>query len=83
MPSRKPKADDPLGIWSDEDETSFKDAEDFNGSDLESQNDEHLEGLTAKVKLLKDVSICSLSPPWLAVSMRHSSMYTDYDWHWE
>lgn len=24
--------------------------------DLESQNDEHLEGLTAKVKLLKDVS---------------------------
>ena len=26
--------------------------------DLEGQNDEHLEGLTAKVKLLKDVSEC-------------------------
>ena len=51
--------------------------------DLESQNDEHLEGLTAKVKLLKDVSICSLSPPWLAVSMRHSSMHIDYHWHRE
>lgn len=27
--------------------------------DLEGQNDEHLEGLTAKVKLLKDVSSAS------------------------
>ena len=27
--------------------------------ELESQNDEHLEGLSAKVKLLKDVSQCS------------------------
>ncbi|KAI0762538.1 hypothetical protein C8Q74DRAFT_1290903, partial [Fomes fomentarius] len=26
--------------------------------DLESQNDEHLEGLTAKVKLLKDITFC-------------------------
>lgn len=31
--------------------------------DLESQNDEHLEGLTAKVKLLKDVSPTPFAHP--------------------
>ena len=48
--------------------------------DLEGQNDEHLEGLTAKVKLLKDVSafcfecVLSCQTPWTA---------PDHDWHWE
>ena len=60
--------------------------------DLEGQNDEALEGLSAKVKLLKDVSefylftqmvqilneCLSIVPLalWLGLAL-------DYNWHWE
>lgn len=47
--------------------------------DLESQNDEHLEGLTAKVKLLKDVS---LTPLPTRVPLMYAECI-DYHWHWQ
>lgn len=47
--------------------------------DLEGQNDEALEGLAAKVKLLKDVSGASR----LARPSNSSFSYEDHRWHWK
>ena len=48
--------------------------------DLESQNDEHLEGLTAKVKLLKDVRVVSRIPCY---PLTWRICISDVDHHWD
>jgi hypothetical protein len=50
--------------------------------DLEGQNDERLEGLTAKVKLLKDVSVWCWCRSRLRVRMTDSRPVDIY-WDWE
>lgn len=52
--------------------------------DLETQNDDNIQGLSAKVKLLKDVSLINILAPLLTVStllIVHG--HTDYAQHWE
>ena len=59
--------------------------------DLEGQNDEHLEGLTAKVKILKDVSniwlygrVMSWLGEWKAVlTWAFVPLIVDHDWDWQ
>lgn len=61
--------------------------------DLEGQNDEALEGLSAKVKLLKDVSEFYLftqlvsNSQWVSQSFLFLWLFflwwLDYHWHWE
>ena len=62
--------------------------------DLEGQNDEALEGLSAKVKLLKDVSEFTYSLSWFQILNECPIPFAcsghffflwwlDYNWHWE
>lgn len=52
--------------------------------DLEGQNDEALEGLSAKVKLLKDVSsVFSRSHAPQDKNELIGVVYEDHDWDWK